>query len=340
MSDLLSRKDKMHWWTLIRRYLDFFTTCLVGYLNYQYTRRFTKRKPRDNLSPIDDVTKIGPNVIRILGQNPGPFTLQGTNTYLVGSNNKMILIDAGEPDNPRYIDKLRSALGMASIEGIICTHWHHDHLGGCHSVRKHFRTSKGELPPVYKKNRNSAAENGFCEYIGDSHVIKQDNVTLKILDTKGHTSDHISVLYEEESILFSGDCILGEGSTIFEDLGDYMDSLRRLLLLDCKTICPGHGPLITNPKAKIEEYIERREERDRQILKFLCEVERANSLEVTRTLYKGLPKNVHVAAFRSVQLHLKKLERERKVKRIGLIDYALVSKLTPPVSTQSFMCER
>ncbi|PIO77614.1 hypothetical protein TELCIR_00278 [Teladorsagia circumcincta] len=62
-----------------------------------------------------------------------------------------------------------------------------------------------------------------------------------------------------------------EGSTIFEDLGDYMISLRKLLRLDCKIICPGHGPLITDPRAKIEEYIDRREKRDEQILSYLRE---------------------------------------------------------------------
>ncbi|KAK6033249.1 hypothetical protein OSTOST_00546 [Ostertagia ostertagi] len=104
-----------------------------------------------------------------------------------------------------------------------------------------------------------------------------------------------------------------------------MKSLRKLLLLDCKIICPGHGPLITDPKAKIEEYIERREKRDGQILNYLREVERANPLEVTRALFKGLPRNVHVAAFRSIQLHLRKLEHEGKIRRTGFVDYVLIS---------------
>ncbi|XGW33073.1 hypothetical protein V3C99_017519 [Haemonchus contortus] len=316
---------KMQWWILVKRYFVFFTTCLIGYLKYQYSRRFTKRKPRDDLTPIEDITRIHPKVVQILGQNPGPFTLQGTNTYLVGSNQKMFLIDAGEPDNPRYIDKLREALGAGTIEGIICTHWHHDHLGGCQSKREHFRTSKGDPPPVYKGKHSSTARKDYCECIADGHVFRQNGVTLSVIDTKGHTSDHISVLYEEEGILFSGDCILGEGSTIFEDLGDYMNSLRKLLSLDCKIICPGHGPIITDPKAKIEEYIERREKRDVQILNYLSEVERANALEVTRALFKGLPRNVHVAAFRSIQIHLQKLEHEGKIRRTGFVDFILTS---------------
>ncbi|VDO31782.1 unnamed protein product [Haemonchus placei] len=189
----------MHWWVLVKRYFVFFTTCLIGYLKYQYSRRFTKRKPRDDLTPIDDVTQVHPNVIRILGQNPGPFTLQGTNTYLVGSNQKMFLIDAGEPNNPRYIDKLREALGAGTIEGIICTHWHHDHLGGCQSVREHFRTSKGDPPPVYKGKHGSAARKDYCEYIADGHVFRQNGVTLSIIDTKSH--DELAELRVQEHML-------------------------------------------------------------------------------------------------------------------------------------------
>ncbi|VDL65544.1 unnamed protein product [Nippostrongylus brasiliensis] len=263
----------MDYLTLIRRYVDFITTCLLGFLQYQYSKRFTKRKPRDDLTPIEDITHITSNVIRVLGQNPGPFTLQGTNTYLVGSGRKMFLIDAGEADNLRYVDKLKEALDDATIEGIICTHWHHDHVGGCGAVREHFRTSNGKIPPVYKK-KLIAGKSGqeIYENISEGHLFKQDDVTLRVIETKGHTTDHISILYEEEGILFSGDCILGEGSTVFENLTDYMISLRKLLQLTCKVICPGHGPLITDAKGKIEEYIQHREKRDEQIMDYLRQV--------------------------------------------------------------------
>ncbi|KAK6036597.1 hypothetical protein COOONC_25898, partial [Cooperia oncophora] len=88
-------------------------------------------------------------------------------------------------------------------------------------------------------------------------------------------------------------------------------------------ICPGHGPLVTDPKAKIEEYIKHRELRDEQILSCLREVERANTLEVTRAIYKNLPASVQIAAFRSTQLHLRKLEEEGKIRRTGFVDYVI-----------------
>ncbi|ETN83457.1 metallo-beta-lactamase domain protein [Necator americanus] len=314
----------MDYWTLFRRYLDFFYTCVTGYIYFQYSRRFQYKKPRENLTPLDDVVYISPNIVRVLGQNPGTFTLQGTNTYLVGSEKKKLLIDAGEANNMRYIGKLKESLGDATIEGIICTHWHHDHTGGCPSVRDHFRTSRGEKPPVYRRKYKTNKNLSECTYVEEGYVFKQDGITLRVIDTRGHTSDHISLFYEEEGVLFSGDCILGQGTSIFEDLSDYMRSLKKLLELPCKIICPGHGPVIIDAKAKIKEYIEKREKRERQILDYFRKVVRANPLEVTRGLYKTLPKNVHVAAFRSTQLHLKKLEDEGKLRKTGLVDYVYV----------------
>ncbi|KHJ96715.1 metallo-beta-lactamase domain protein [Oesophagostomum dentatum] len=314
----------MDLWTLIRRYFDFFYTCITGYIYFQYAKRFIKKKPRDDLTPLEDITRISPNIVRVLGQNPGPFTLQGTNTYLVGSGTKRLLIDAGEENNMRYIYKLKEALDGSTIEGIICTHWHHDHTGGCASIREHFRTADGKKPPVYKMKHITNKKIIGCQNVEDGYAFRQSGLTLRVIGTRGHTSDHISLFYEEEGVLFSGDCILGEGTTIFENLGDYMRSLKKLLELPCKVICPGHGPLINDAKAKIEEYIERREKREKQVLDFVRQVERANPLEITRALYKGLPKTVRAAAFVSIQLHLRKLLDEGKLRKTGLVDYVYI----------------
>ncbi|CAJ0608736.1 unnamed protein product [Cylicocyclus nassatus] len=313
----------MDWFTLIRRYFDFVYSCLTGYVYFLYTRRFTKRKPRKDLTPLDDIAQISPSITRVLGQNPGPFTLQGTNTYLIGKGKRKFLIDAGEKNNMRYIPKLKEALGDATIESIICTHWHQDHTGGCSLVEDHFRTSSGKRPQVYKMRHANKNVKG-CRFVDEGYVFKEDGVTLRVIETRGHTSDHIALFYEEEGVLFSGDCILGEGASIFENLSDYMRSLKKLLNLPCKLICPGHGPLISDAKGKIEEYIERRQKREIQVLNYLQQVGQANPLEVTRALYKGLPRNVHVAAFVSVRLHLAKLKDEGKLRKTGFIDYVYV----------------
>uniref|UniRef100_A0AC34GIV2 Metallo-beta-lactamase domain-containing protein n=1 Tax=Panagrolaimus sp. ES5 TaxID=591445 RepID=A0AC34GIV2_9BILA len=201
---------------------------------------------------------------RVLGQNPGPFTLQGTNTYLVGSGKSKILIDTGEQNIKEYIDKLSEALGSdCKIEAIIITHWHGDHIGGIPGVIKLI----GCDIPVYKfKRSDNVVETDYnYNYIDHDHEVKVDGATLQLLYTPGHTADHMAILHKEENALFSGDCILGEGSAVFEDLHSYMNSLNKFLEIKPDKIYPGHGPVVNNPQNKIEEYIKHRMQRENDI---------------------------------------------------------------------------
>ncbi|VIO88314.1 lactamase, beta 2, putative [Brugia malayi] len=186
-----------------------------------------------NLAKLDSISQLSTNVYRILGQNPGPFTLQGTNTYLIGTTKERILIDCGDTGVEQYIDCLKKALGNNTIKLIICTHWHGDHV------------TNGPIP-VHKLRRMDSPEvdNIKFDYILPGSIITAPGVTLKCIATPGHTSDHLSLYFEEEGSLFSGDCILGEGSSVFEDLYDYMHSLETLSKLNITRIYPGHGSVV------------------------------------------------------------------------------------------------
>jgi ribonuclease/clavin/mitogillin len=110
---------------------------------------------------------------------------------------------------------------------------------------------------------------------------------LKIKHTPGHTTDHVCLLLEEECALFSGDCILGETSAVFEDLHDYLISLNKILKEKSKLIYPGHGPLVENPNVKIQAYIEHRNFRESQILAFLesKKGQKQNVMDIVESMY-------------------------------------------------------
>uniref|UniRef100_A0A7E4W6N3 Beta-lactamase-like protein 2 homolog n=1 Tax=Panagrellus redivivus TaxID=6233 RepID=A0A7E4W6N3_PANRE len=294
---------------------------------YFFSKTF-HRPSMVKLTPLEDITVLTPLVTRVLGQNAGPFTLQGTNTYLVGAGKRKILIDAGEPNIESYIETLKKALSDGStIDGIIATHWHGDHVGGIPDVLKLI----GKEVPVYKYKRLEAADDPKVNYTfsDDNTVIKTDGATLKLIYTPGHTTDHFSVYLEEENILFSGDCILGEGTAIFEDLHTYMDSLNKYLEIKAARIFPGHGPVVEDPHSKINEYIEHRLKRERQIIASLREsASPLSTMDIVNSIYTDIPITVKLAAVANVKHHLTKLVKDGQVTALPYDTYSLVVSTT------------
>jgi glyoxylase-like metal-dependent hydrolase (beta-lactamase superfamily II) len=175
----------------------------------------------------------------------------------------------------------------------------------------------GDLPVLKKPwpNHDSAAGKPLTE-IGEGDVVRGEGVTLRAIHTPGHAPDHLCYYLEEERALFTGDVVLGAGTTVIPDdtgdLGQYMDSLRRLQQLDLDRIYPAHGPVIRNPKEKLADYIAHRELRERQILDVL----RGGPHEVmaiVKKIYVDVPEYLHQAAAGSVKSHLKKLRNDQVV---------------------------
>ncbi len=289
---------------------------------------------------LPNVLELSPCVGVALGQNPSMFTGPGTNTYLVGTGKKRLLLDTGSGLDA-YMPVLEEALarvGCDGLEGIVLTHAHPDHIGGVDQVRAHF----GELP-VYK--RPWPSETGLAgpgggvsaisvsepdrqahcklEHIDHGDVVETEGARLRAVYTPGHAPDHLCFVLEQEQNLFSGDNVLGVGTTVIPggsgDLGDYMTSLDRLLAEAPRQIYPAHGPRIERGVAKIEEYIAHRRERERQILAALS----AGLSEVpamVRRIYVGYPESLFGAAGQSVTAHLLKLEREGRARRTTASD--------------------
>ncbi|XKL63653.1 hypothetical protein PGB90_006017 [Kerria lacca] len=266
---------------------------------------------------IPPVTVLTPIVIRILGCNPGAMTLQGTNTYLLGSGRKRILFDTGQ-GVPEYFNNLKSVLSSENVtlEHIIISHWHIDHIGGIKSI---MNSSFSANCKVWKYARSDCSE---LDYVNDVLINKLQNnqefftegATLKVIHTPGHSTDHIILTLKEENAVFSGDCILGEGTSIFEDLHEYLNSLHKIQDLKAKIIYPGHGPI--NVEETVKRYIQHRLEREKNILVVIDSfpVDKEWTVdELVEILYKETPRELHKAAGWNVSRHLHKLLKDDKV---------------------------
>jgi len=289
------------------------------------TNRYSEHSNRTMTHFIPVVERLSARVIRILGCNPGPFTLQGTNTYLIGTGPKRILVDAGERDKPDYTAALRQVLTSenTSLQEIIVTHWHPDHVGGVNDIHNllqklddvpvsKFRRPEEVDAPLLAKNNNNNDTVDYA-FVPDKTVFRTEGATLEAIHTPGHTTDHFCLMLKEEEALFSGDCILGEGSSVFEDLFDYMNSLQVILRRSPRTIYPGHGPVIADPVPAIEAYIAHRNARESQILQALSAGASLGIAEIVDVVYPGLAANLIGGAQNNVRHHLSKLTKEGKV---------------------------
>ncbi|HJS25976.1 MAG TPA: MBL fold metallo-hydrolase [Actinomycetota bacterium] len=240
-------------------------------------------------------------VIRVLAPNPGIRELEGTNTWVVG-NAPAVVIDPG-PDTPEHLREVERTAGR--VGAIALTHDHPDHAPGAARLASWTGARVLAARPA----------NGMVR-ASDGDTVASNGVTLDVIATPGHSPDHVAFFERGTRALFTGDAVLGRGTSVIDppegDLVAYLRSLRRMLELGPRTIYPGHGPVALNAAAKLEEYLEHRAMREEQMLAALDAGPRTPA-EIATEIYEGYPPEVLALAERSVLAHLLKLRAEGRV---------------------------
>jgi glyoxylase-like metal-dependent hydrolase (beta-lactamase superfamily II) len=224
------------------------------------------------------------------------MTLEGTNTYLYGSD-PCTVIDPG-PDDAGHLEAVRAAAKeRGGIGLVLLTHGHGDHSEGVERLAAMAEQSGAPRPPV-------VLPGGGEEHCG-----------LRAIATPGHAADHVCFL-TADGVCFSGDLVLGEGSTFVPpdggSLAAYMESLRLLQAEPIELICPGHGPWVTDPAAKLAEYVEHREMRERRLLAALGRGERSKEALLNEA-WSDVPVELRPAAALVMEAHLQKLEADGRL---------------------------
>jgi glyoxylase-like metal-dependent hydrolase (beta-lactamase superfamily II) len=241
---------------------------------------------------------ISPLVRRIVAPNAGLLTGPGTNTYLVGVD-EIVVVDPG-PDVAGHVDAIVGC-GGDRIRWIVVTHGHEDHAGAAPALAA-----------------ATGAEVLAFGTIGEGFELEATEFRVQALHTPGHSSDHLCYLLEEERMLFSGDTVI-DGSTVTiappdGDMAAYLASLERLSSrrLRLRTIAPGHGQLIDDPANRLAAYLRHRLEREAAILAAL-EAGAATVEQVVEEVYADLVQDLRPAAAQTVHAHLLKLAAEGRV---------------------------
>jgi glyoxylase-like metal-dependent hydrolase (beta-lactamase superfamily II) len=251
--------------------------------------------------------------------NSGPKTLTGTHSYIVGTDPAYI-IDPG-PEIGVYqralATYLRAGAPRLRPAAVLLTHGHPDHAPGA-------ATLGGLLGiPVFGSalmSRDDARAAGVQYTYKRNQSFPVGDGVLRVLPAPGHSTDQVAFWLPEPRVLFSGDTILGQGSTLVSppegDMQAYMQTLERLRALDARIILPGHGPVITRPDTKITEYLTHRRERERQLLDALG-TGPATVGELVAAMYHDTDPRLRDLAEGSVLAQLEKLTRESRVQRQG-----------------------
>jgi glyoxylase-like metal-dependent hydrolase (beta-lactamase superfamily II) len=232
-------------------------------------------------------------VLRVRAANPSPFTLSGTNTWVVGRDPAWV-VDPG-PALDAHLDAVAAAVtARGGAGGVVLTHGHSDHADGVDGLLERLGEVRVGAFPALRD--------------GDEFG------PFAVLHVPGHAADHL--VFVVDGVAFTGDAVLGEGSVFIApdggSLGAYLDGLRRLRALGLERIHPGHGPDVDDPAAKLDEYVAHRLERERRIVAALDAGARTED-ELLAHAWDVIPDGLRVPAAWTLAAHLQKLREEGRL---------------------------
>lgn len=242
-------------------------------------------------------------VERILAPNPSLMTGPGTNTWVVvSSDGQSIVIDPG-PEIAEHVDAIRDTVAGSEPRAVLVTHTHPDHAPAANGL------ADGLGVPAIGSARGPGFSPNRLVAHGDS--VAFGSLQAVVVATPGHTPD--STCFRVGDALFTGDHIMGGSTVIVEDMADYLSSLRVLRDTGLAVLYPGHGPVVEEPDALIDEYIAHRLQRESQILAAVRAGARSVG-EVVESVYSEVDPALHPPAALSVSAHLRKLDSDGEVR--------------------------
>ncbi|MCK9871988.1 MBL fold metallo-hydrolase [Nocardiopsis dassonvillei] len=243
----------------------------------------------------------------VLCPNPGPMTLEGTNTWILREPGArgVVVVDPG-PHDERHLERVARTVQEqgAQVLMAVVTHRHPDHGEGA----RYFSELTGA--PVHAVDPGTRVGG---RGLSDGEVLEADGLRVRVIATPGHTEDSVCLMVEADNTILTGDTVLGHGTTVIDGddgLGPYMESLYRLRSLvrehDVRTLLPGHGPIITAPSTVLDSYVEHRESRLGQVL----DAVRAGATgveQIVDRVYPDVTEQIRFAAASSVRAQLRYL---------------------------------
>jgi glyoxylase-like metal-dependent hydrolase (beta-lactamase superfamily II) len=279
-------------------------------LAFKTTMEFAYGHPRE----------LAPGVVRLVANNPGPFTFKGSNTYLVGGASDLAVVDPG-PDDPAHFDAIMAAVGpRRRITHVLVTHTHRDHTDGLERLRQATGAKVcgyGRSPPGAGRSQTSPSGREFIDHgfrpdivLRDGDAISGPDWRVEAIFTPGHAPDHLCFALDTPRVLFTGDHVMAWNTTVVAppegNMADYMRSLERLAGRDEELFLPGHGGRIEQPARWVKAYLLHRQWREHAILNAI-KSGHATIEQIVSLLYGGIDERLRDAASLSVLAHVEHL---------------------------------